>query len=284
VQDGWLAWWCRQYRRAGLVRTQELLANGTEEELPFLRRFRYVQQLAPWHLEQARAALVPAAEPITADWTMMPNFVDVDRFRPDPAARAALRQELGLPADAVVICGAAALQRQHKRVDYVIEEFARLLAEPPGGPAPYLLLAGADTADTPALEAQATALAPGRVRVLRNVARERMPALYAAADLGVLASLFEMLGIVLLEAMACGVPVIAHAHPVLQWVVGPGGATANLEPPGALAEQLRLAATPEWCRRHAPLARAHVVARFAPDVVVPQYEAWYEQVVSARRR
>jgi len=52
VQDPLLADLCRRYRKAGKLRTKEILAHGTEEPLEFLEKFDYVQHLAPWHLEQ----------------------------------------------------------------------------------------------------------------------------------------------------------------------------------------------------------------------------------------
>jgi hypothetical protein len=53
VQDPMLAYWCRRAREAGKLRTQEILAHGTEESVEFLSQFACVQHLAPWHLEQA---------------------------------------------------------------------------------------------------------------------------------------------------------------------------------------------------------------------------------------
>ena len=50
VQDPMLAWWCRKFRKLGLVGTTEILAHGTEEPAQWLRQFEYVQHLAPWHL------------------------------------------------------------------------------------------------------------------------------------------------------------------------------------------------------------------------------------------
>jgi hypothetical protein len=57
VQDPMLAFWCRKFRKLGLVKTREILAHGTEEPFEWLAQFEYVQHLAPWHLEQALTAL-----------------------------------------------------------------------------------------------------------------------------------------------------------------------------------------------------------------------------------
>lgn len=54
VQDPMLAFWCRRARQAGRLRTQEILAHGTEESVEFLSQFEYVQHLTPWHLADAK--------------------------------------------------------------------------------------------------------------------------------------------------------------------------------------------------------------------------------------
>jgi hypothetical protein len=55
VQDPLLADLCRRFRKLGLIKTKEILAHGTEETPDFLKKFDYLQQLAPWHLEQLMA-------------------------------------------------------------------------------------------------------------------------------------------------------------------------------------------------------------------------------------
>jgi hypothetical protein len=57
VQDPLLADLCRRSRKAGNLRTREILAHGTEEPVECLEKFEYVQHLAPWHLSEARKAL-----------------------------------------------------------------------------------------------------------------------------------------------------------------------------------------------------------------------------------
>ena len=81
VQDPMLADWCRRFRRLGWVKTQEILAHGTEEPVEFLERFDCVQHLAPWHLEQAAGGRLKAVggKPL---WVAIPNFVDCGVFRP----------------------------------------------------------------------------------------------------------------------------------------------------------------------------------------------------------
>src|SRR5207237_4265188 len=102
----------------------------------------------------------------------------------------------------------------------------------------WLVIAGGWEPDTDELVEKGRRLLGQWVRFLIRFPRERMPALYRAADAFVLCSLREMLGIVLLEAAATGLPSLVHRHPVLQWVVGPGGEAIDMATPGSLAAAL----------------------------------------------
>ena len=300
VQDPQVAALVQRARRLGVVRTRTILAHGTEEPLEFQRRITYLQHLAPWHLEEARAAGV-----WKPSWTAIPNFVDTEKFRtgsreqgawsgevggqrtedrgqrseaggqrpegvgwaecneshqqrPEVSGqRAAVRAELGIPEDALVVLTAAAIKRDHKRVDYVIREFARMhrscpptsdlrpltsdlrpltsdlrpltsdlrpltsdlrpltsdlrpltsdlrpltsdlrpltsdLRPPTSDLRPltsaFLVVAGGWEQQTDALVAEGKRLLGDRVRFLVRFPRERMPDLYRAADLFVLAA------------------------------------------------------------------------------------------------
>jgi glycosyltransferase involved in cell wall biosynthesis len=243
VQDPLVAYWCRLFRKLKLVKTKEILAHGTEESVDFLNQFDYLQQLAPWHLEQVRHVARP-------DWTAIPNFVACDVFKPIADGRQAIRANLGIPEDALVIGCVAAVKKHHKRIDYLINEFARLsntgkrrtnidiqdrqdreldpiIPEPsciscPSMLNPYLLIAGAKTDETAELIALAESLIPGRYKIMTDCSRTQMPDLLRSMDVFVLTSLFEMMPIALLEALASGLPCVVNQHPVLEWMIGAG--------------------------------------------------------------
>jgi glycosyltransferase involved in cell wall biosynthesis len=97
----------------------------------------------------------------------------------------------------------------------------------------------------------------------------------------VLASLSEGFGRVFLEALAHGLPVIAHRHPVMQYVLGEHGILADLSIEGALARHLlHVLARPadaQAMRRRWD----SVSLRFSWDTLAPRYQRMFEHVAQA---
>ena len=272
VQDPRIAVLIQRAGRLGLVRTRTILAHGTEEPPEFLRGLDFVQHLAPWHLEWAREA--GAWKPA---WTAIPNFIETGRYRPGDSE--ILRAELGLQPDDLVVLTAAAIKRGHKRVDYLLEEFAALVHERPDLPI-RLVVAGGWEAETDELVSLGRRMLGDRVRFLVRFPRERMPDLYRAADLFVLCSLSEMMPIALLEAISSGLPCLVHDHPILKWIIGPGGLAIALDQPGALASSMRDLLTDAESRKAAgSRARQHAVAHFSSERVVDQILDYYSAIL-----
>lgn len=276
TQDPLIASIVQRASRFGLVRTRVILANGTKMPFSSLVKFKYVQHLADWHLEEARAAGV-----WKPTWTAIPNFTNISLFHPGRAD--AVRSELDIPTDGLVVLTAAAIKRSHKRIDYLLKEFARLRELRPDLPV-WLVVAGGWEQDTEELIAEGRALLGDRVRFLVRYPRLRMPELYRAADTFVLCSEMEMLGIVLLEAAASGLPCLVGQHPVVKWVVGPGGESIDMETPGILTSALvDLLADPRRRQDFAVLARRHCETHFSQDQVVRQILDYYDFVLNHDR-
>ena len=277
VQDPLVARIVQRAWRLGLVRTAPVLAHGTEESLDFLGRIHFLQHLAPWHLEQARdrGFWKPT-------WTAIPNFIDTNRFA--PGVDTGVRAELGILPDEPVVLTVAAVKRHHKRIDYLLDEFARLLAGWEGR-RPVLVVAGGRTGETDELVALGHERLGNQVRFLVNYPRERMPEVYRAADVFALTSLFEMMPIAVLEATASGLPCLVNRHPILEWMAGPGRMALDLGAPGALADGLRGVLTEAGLRRDlGARARAHCRATFGVDRVVVQILDYYRFVATRARR
>jgi glycosyltransferase involved in cell wall biosynthesis len=173
------------------------------------------------------------------------NGVDLGLFR--PGDRAGARRALGLDGPTLLSVGLLIERKGHH---LVIDALAGL-------PGVTLLVAGSGP-DRAALERRAAERGvAGRVRFLGEVAHERLPALYGAADALVLASSREGWANVLLEAMACGTPVVAtDVWGTAEAVACPeAGVLVSERSAAAIAEGVRrlFAAPPERARtrRHA---------------------------------
>ena len=127
---------------------------------------------------------------------LIPNGVDCERFHPGPPQR----EELGLPRAGFVVLMVSALDVT-KRVEVGIEAVSQI-------PDAHLVVAG-DGPLRQAIDALATRLLPGRFTRL-SLTPERMPALYRSADVFLHLCREEYFGNVFIEAMACGIPIVAH--------------------------------------------------------------------------
>jgi glycosyltransferase involved in cell wall biosynthesis len=135
--------------------------------------------------------------PIETDTHVMRNGVDVNFFR--PLAREELRKKWNMSALTVVSVGGLIRRKGH---ELVIEAVSKI-------PDVQLLIAGRGELEQE-LKNQIIDLGlEDRVRMLGEVNQEALVELYSAADYMVLASSYEGWANVLLEAMACGCPVIA---------------------------------------------------------------------------
>jgi glycosyltransferase involved in cell wall biosynthesis len=177
----------------------------------------------------------------------MPNGVDVELFAPG-SDDSGLRASLGIPTDAVVAAFVATLDRAHrfKRLDLAIEAVARCGRDGDGTGGDsrdvHLVIAGGGEllGEFRAKAAQAGIAA--RAHFLGNVPHAELPSVLRAADLFLLATEPpESFGIVLIEAMSSGLPVIATEYPGVRAVVDDGlsGIVVPLGDTDALAAAIR---------------------------------------------
>jgi glycosyltransferase involved in cell wall biosynthesis len=276
VQDPHIALLVQRARRLGVVPTRCILAHGTNEPPEFLAKITYLQHLAPHHLEHARASGL-----WKPTWTAIPNFIDTGLYRPGHGR--SIRAELEIPERGLVVLTVAAIKRDHKRIDYLLDEFAHLLGAEPGLPL-WLVVAGGRDADTDDLVRRGRAMLGDRVRFLVNHPRERMPELYRAADVFAMCSLREMMPIALIEATASGLPCLIHRYPVGEWIVGPGGQAIDMSAPGSLAWALaRWLCEPGLYLRVGSEAREHCLGHFSKNRVIDQILDYYHFVVGDRQ-
>lgn len=123
------------------------------------------------------------------------NGVDTSEFRPGTTSN---RTRLGLPENVFLAFFAGDLRTPRKNLDTVLKAVARI-------PDMHLAVAG-DTRDSPYPPLAEALGISGRVHFLGL--RRDMPELMRAADLFVFPSRYEPMGLVVLEAMASGMPIV----------------------------------------------------------------------------
>jgi glycosyltransferase involved in cell wall biosynthesis len=194
--------------------------------------------------------------------TLIPNGVDPARFRPGPPRRA----ELGLPAERSLVLMVSALE-PGKRVIEAMRAVA-------GVPDAYLVVAG-DGPLRDEVDRLAAELLPGRFR-RATFRHEQMPDLYRSADLFLHTKIRESFGNVYIEALSCGVPVLAHDDEVTRWILGEHALLVDTTSQEALTAAI---ATALKTRRLDEAAAEWAHARYSWEVVAGQYSDFFGEVL-----
>ncbi len=166
------------------------------------------------------------------------NGVDLERFKPaDEATRQAVRAELGIEADEIVVGFVGRLVRE-KGVPELIEAVERL-----GPPFRLLLIGPADPEKTGAVPRALLDQAEQRRTILTGH-REDTERLYAAMDVFCLPSHREGFPRAAMEAASSGLPIVATDVRGCRQIVDPGatGALVSVQDPAALALAIRASA------------------------------------------
>ncbi|RRR65420.1 MAG: glycosyltransferase family 1 protein [Candidatus Viridilinea halotolerans] len=201
--------------------------------------------------------------------TVIFNGIDMHLFRPQPRD-ASLRPALGMPFDAPLLLFVGRLQ-PWKGLETAIRALALL-------PGVHLAVAG-DGEDRMRLTALASELAvTARLHWLGAVERTHLPRIYSSADLLVATShASETFGIGLVEAQACGLPVVASRFGGFPEVVD-AGRTGLLYPPrdaAALAEAAGNLLEDRALRGRMATAAPAWAAQFAWPAVADRVERVY---------
>ena len=275
VQQGSLGIFLMGCKKLGLLQIPVVLANGQIASEEFLSNFEYVQDLSPFTRngnEDNYGNNTNNAKRYT-----IPNFVDNDIYFPQDKKES--RRKLKLPESSFIVATVGAINKHHKRMHYFIEEMARLEHET--DTPLHALIVGAKDLDTAEIINLARKKLGGRVTILLNLSRNIMPEIYNASDVFALCSLREAFGIVLIEAMACGLPVICNKHPVLEWVVQEGGECIDMTKRGNLASLLKIYSEDKkhWGKR-SQNGRKRVLREFSKEAVVSKTIEMYESITS----
>lgn len=208
---------------------------------------------------------------------VIPNGFDLAAFRPDPAARSSVREELGISEETPLI-GLVGRFNPQKDHGTFIRGAARLHADLPEI---HFLLCGDDvTSENSELAEWLKASGIGdRCHLLGR--REDIPRLTAALDIATTSSAYgEGFPNVIGEAMASGVPCVATAVGDSALIVDKAGRIVPPRDPRALAEAWRalIMLGPDGRARLGLAARHRVEKHFSLPGVVARYQSLYEEL------
>ena len=203
--------------------------------------------------------------------TTIPNFVNLEEYSPAADGECA-----GLAPEGHKLVTHISNFREVKRVKDVIRVFSRIRH---AMPATLIMIGDGPERDDAEREARELEVAAD-VRFLGRL--DSVAKILQASDLFLLPSQSESFGLAALEAMACGVPVVASRAGGLPEVIT-DGVSGILEPVGSVeamgrrAVDLLRGAARHRAMREAAVAKAQ---EFSADRVVPMYERLYEEVIA----
>lgn len=189
----------------------------------------------------------------------IPNGVDLNKFNIDvkPA-------KINLPRP-LVLC-VAALEKD-KRIDLIINAVAK-------ADETSLLIIGKDGPEGDNLKKLAKRLLPNRCHFL-SVPHDEIASYYKAADLFTFAPVrSESFGIVYLEAMACGLPIVAPDDPIRHEIVGPAGLYVDPTDTDKYAQTILTALKQNWTTL--PLEQAK---KYSWERISRQYEELFKTLL-----
>jgi glycosyltransferase involved in cell wall biosynthesis len=206
---------------------------------------------------------------------VIPNGVDLTIFKPSSQARA--RQQLDIPLDAKVILFAANGIKRNRFKDYAtIQSAIKILSK--SATTPIVVVALGE-------EGQAEQLGHVQIRYIPPVSnREQVAAFYQSADVYVHASHADTFPTSIIEAMACGIPVVATAvGGIPEQVVD--GQTGILVAPGdgnAMASAIeKILANPALQKQMGDAGSQIAKEQYSQELQAKRYLDWYQEMTSA---
>ncbi|MBN2356740.1 N-acetyl-alpha-D-glucosaminyl L-malate synthase BshA [candidate division KSB1 bacterium] len=211
---------------------------------------------------------------VKKDIKVIHNFVDTHRFAPVPAGQSCIKKRFAPNGERILMH--TSNFRPVKRLTDAIEILAQVRKAMPA----VMLLVGEGP------DRQASHELAQKLGVLDAVeylgTQDYIENLLGYADLFLLPSGEESFGLAALEAMSCGAPVIATRVGGLPEVIT-SGTDGYLFPVGdvkAMSEgAIRLLSDENLLDRFKTAARKKAVEQFSIDIVVPEYESFYAQIL-----
>lgn len=185
----------------------------------------FIHQTSPVAIKKALAYGIPDYK-----MSLLPLGIHCAKFETG-LTRSELREKYQVDESAFVVLCVAAVNRYHKRIDYLIEEFSQLEGNN------LLWLDGSMDLGDPDLLDVAMQRLGSRCRIT-HVPSESIGELYNLADVKVLASTSEAFGLVVPEALSANTAVLVHDSPHFEWLTGNRENLVNMTQEGALLTRL----------------------------------------------
>jgi len=205
-----------------------------------------------------------------------------DRFRPieDPQQRATVQRRYGFPDRYILFVGTI---EPRKNVERLIEAYAIVRRERPD--APPLVIVGGRGKEADRVDRAVRSFGLSQSVVFPGyVVQENLPELYSGAELLVLPSLYEGFGLPVLEAMACGVAVVAGDTSSLRELVGTDrGILVNPMRPSEIATGIMRVLADDGLRAHLGRRGLEFAKQMSWERCARQTLAVYEEAVQLRR-
>ncbi len=273
--------WALAGRRLGLPQLHAEDGFGPEEsDTQLLRRVLFRRLV----LSRVRGIIVPShslQDLVRKRWGLgfrpvvfIPNGV---KLPPDPARQAIDRAALGLPADRPLIAWVGVM-RPEKNLGRLLRAFSRV-------PASAMLVLIGDGRERPEVERQIQELGlDGRVRLLGF--RDDAAAILSLFDLFILSSDTEQMPMVVLEAMAAGLPIVSCDVGDVRMNVAEENRPYIVErSDDALARAMNsLLSEPALRRQIGAANRTRVADDFTAEKMIERYISVYQSAIENRVR
>jgi glycosyltransferase involved in cell wall biosynthesis len=203
-----------------LVFTYHIKYEDYSHYIPFVPSSiskKYIRKITTKYSNKCDVVIAPSSaiknlledQGVEADVDIIPSGINVGRFRKDAGKRNEIRKKYGLKSEDIVLITASRITKE-KNIGFLIESFSVVNSVVKKSGKNIKLLIVGDGAERNKLEGKVKDLnLEKEIFFTGLVSRDEIVNLYQASDVFVFASLTETQGLVAVEAMASGLPVIA---------------------------------------------------------------------------
>ena len=220
----------------------------------------------------------------------IPPGVDLELFQ--PRSQAAARAEIGIALDERIVLFVGRID-PIKGIDTLVDAAEIILSRPSTTPSSTFLIVGGDVDENGmpvgpladiAESVERRGIAPN-VRLVGSQPQDRLPLFYTAADLVAVPSRYESFGLVAVEALACGIPVVASRVGGLRFTIEEGttGFLVKPQSPEALAAAIETIVSDELLRTAMSGAARPSVERYDWPNVAKQVIHVYGRLAEGHR-